>query len=38
MLVVVRSWLEWQKTNGNTSCHIIVALEDDKEDKEEGEK
>ncbi len=33
MLMVVRCWPEWQKTNGNTFCHIFVTLEDEKEDK-----
>ncbi|KAF6237001.1 hypothetical protein HO173_004880 [Letharia columbiana] len=37
LLMVVKFWPEWQKTNGNTSCHILVTLEDEKEDKEEGE-
>ena len=38
MLMVVRYWPEWQETNMNTSCHIFVTLEDEKEEKEEGEK
>ena len=38
MLMVVRYWPEWQKTNENTSCHIFVTLEDEKEEKEGGEK
>ena len=33
MLMVARCWPEWQKTNGNTFCHIFVTLEDEKEDK-----
>ena len=37
MLMVVKSWPEWQKTDWNASCHIIVTLEDEKVDKGEGE-
>ena len=34
LLLVIKNWPEWQKTNGNTSCHVFVTLEDQKEDKE----
>lgn len=35
MLMMVKSWSAWQKTDGNTSCHIIVTLEDTNENTEE---
>lgn len=37
MLMVVRSWPERHKTNGKASCHILVTLEDEKEDNGQSE-
>ena len=34
LLLVIKGWPEWQKTNRNTSCHVFVTLEDEKENKE----
>ncbi len=33
MLMIVKSWPEWQKTDWNASCHIFITLEDEKVDK-----
>lgn len=38
LLLVIKNWPEWQKTNGNTSSHVFVTLQDEKEGKEQGEK
>ena len=36
MLMIIKLWPEWQKTNWNACCQIFVTLEDEKKDKGKG--
>ena len=37
MLMMIKSWPEWQKSNWTACCYVIVALEDEKSDNEKVE-